>query len=64
MDRRPPGRRPTNWSRAVALAYESLDLSIDDDQSLYVLLPADETSANALDQLVGRRPGGLRSLAS
>ncbi|MEV6224542.1 helix-turn-helix transcriptional regulator [Nocardia fluminea] len=48
----------------LRLAYESLDLSVDDDQSLYVLLPADEASANALDQLVGRRPGGLRSLAS
>ncbi|MFF2395856.1 helix-turn-helix transcriptional regulator [Nocardia sp. NPDC058114] len=48
----------------LRLAYESLDLSIDDDQSLYVLLPADEASANALDQLVGRRPGGLRSIAS
>lgn len=48
----------------LRLAYESLDLSVDDDQSLYVLLPADEAGANALDQLVGRRPGGLRSLAS
>lgn len=48
----------------LRLAYESLDLSVDDDQSLYVLLPADEVSAKALDQLVGRRPGGLRSLAS
>ncbi|MEV6656483.1 helix-turn-helix transcriptional regulator [Nocardia fluminea] len=48
----------------LRLAYESLDLSVDDDQSLYVLLPADEASANALDQLDGRRPGGLRSLAS
>ncbi|MFD4460282.1 helix-turn-helix transcriptional regulator [Nocardia sp. NPDC058480] len=48
----------------LRLAYESLDLSIDDDQSLYVLLPADETSASALDQLVGRRPGGLRAIAS
>lgn len=48
----------------LRLAYESLDLSIDDDQSLYVLLPADEASAGALDQLVGRRPGGLRSIAS
>ncbi|MFC6011158.1 helix-turn-helix transcriptional regulator [Nocardia lasii] len=48
----------------LRLAYESLELSIDDDQSLSVLLPADEASARALDRLVGRRPGGLRAIAS
>ncbi|WP_280220907.1 helix-turn-helix transcriptional regulator, partial [Nocardia neocaledoniensis] len=48
----------------LRLAYESLDLSIDDDQSLYVLLPADEASATALDRLVGRPPRGLRAIAS
>ncbi|MGM7649275.1 helix-turn-helix transcriptional regulator [Nocardia sp. JW2] len=47
----------------LRLAYESLDLSIDDDQQLYVLLPADAASAAALDDLVGRRPGGLRAVA-
>lgn len=47
----------------LRLAYESLELSIDDDQSLYVLLPADAASAAALDGLVGRRPGGLRAVA-
>ncbi|GAD81583.1 helix-turn-helix domain-containing protein [Nocardia asteroides NBRC 15531] len=48
----------------LRLAYESLELSLDDDQSLYVLLPADEASATALDRLVGRHPGGLRAVAS
>ncbi|MFF0543168.1 helix-turn-helix domain-containing protein [Nocardia thailandica] len=48
----------------LRLAYETLDLSIDDDQSLSVLLPADEAGAGSLDRLVGRRPGGLRAVAS
>ncbi|KAF0846445.1 helix-turn-helix transcriptional regulator [Nocardia caishijiensis] len=47
----------------LRLAYESLDLSIDDDQQLSVLLPADAASAAALDDLLGRRPGGLRAVA-
>ncbi|WP_336081061.1 helix-turn-helix transcriptional regulator [Nocardia sp. SSK8] len=48
---------------ALRLAYESLELSVDDDQVLFVLLPADTASASALDALLGRRPGGLRAVA-
>ncbi|WP_040811514.1 helix-turn-helix domain-containing protein [Nocardia concava] len=48
----------------LRLAYETLHLSADDDQCLIVYLPADEATATALDRLVGRRPGGLRAVAS
>ncbi|MFI9509568.1 helix-turn-helix domain-containing protein [Nocardia sp. NPDC052566] len=47
----------------LRLAYETLHLSADDDQYLMIYLPADDTTAAALDQLVGRRPGGLRAVA-
>ncbi|WP_330249835.1 helix-turn-helix transcriptional regulator [Nocardia sp. NBC_00565] len=44
----------------LRLTYETLDLSADDDQQLLIYLPADESTATALDALAGRRPGGLR----
>ncbi|MVU81237.1 helix-turn-helix domain-containing protein [Nocardia sp. ET3-3] len=47
----------------LRLAYETLNLSADDDQFLMVYLPADDATAQALDRLVGRRPGGLRAVA-
>jgi hypothetical protein len=47
----------------LRLAYERLELSADDDQHLLVHLPADDASAAALDRLVDRRPGGLRSVS-
>ncbi|MEC3916351.1 helix-turn-helix domain-containing protein [Nocardia sp. CDC160] len=47
----------------LRLAYETLNLSADDDQFLMVYLPADDATATALDRLVGRRPGGLRAVA-
>ncbi|QGV80053.1 helix-turn-helix domain-containing protein [Streptomyces ficellus] len=47
---------------ALRLAYETLELPADDDQRLIVHLPADETTATALDRLTGRRPGALRSV--
>lgn len=47
----------------LRIAYESLQLSADDDQFILVLLPADDATAEALDRLVGRRPGGLRAVA-
>ncbi|MEC3952504.1 helix-turn-helix transcriptional regulator [Nocardia sp. CDC153] len=47
----------------LRLAYETLTLSADDDQFLMVYLPADDATAQALDRLVGRRPGGLRAVA-
>ncbi|AYF77404.1 XRE family transcriptional regulator [Nocardia yunnanensis] len=47
----------------LRLAYETLNLSADDDQYLMVYLPADDATATALDRLVGRRPGGLRAVA-
>ncbi|MFD6161272.1 helix-turn-helix domain-containing protein [Nocardia sp. NPDC060256] len=46
----------------LRLAYETLDLSADADQRLIVHLPADESTAAALDQLAGRRPGALRAV--
>lgn len=48
----------------LRLAYETLDLSADDNQQLIVYLPADESTAHALDALAGRRPGGLRAVSS
>jgi hypothetical protein len=47
----------------LRLAYETLDLSADDNQQLIVYLPADESTAHALDALAGRRPGGLRAVS-
>ncbi|AVT31955.1 transcriptional regulator [Plantactinospora sp. BC1] len=46
----------------VRLGYETLALT-DDQQRLVVQLPADAASAEALDRLLGRRPGQLRSVA-
>ncbi|WP_109528284.1 MULTISPECIES: helix-turn-helix domain-containing protein [Nocardia] len=47
---------------ALRLAFETLDLSADDDQQLLVYLPADAATATALDTLDGRRPGALRAV--
>ncbi len=47
---------------ALRLAYETLELSADDDQRLIVHLPADDATASALDTLTGRRPGALRAV--
>lgn len=48
---------------ALRLTYETLELSADDDQQLIVYLPADDVTADALDSLAGRRPGGLRAVS-
>lgn len=47
----------------LRLAFETLDLSADDDQRLIVHLPADPATAEALDRLTGHRPGNLRAVA-
>ncbi|WP_297614294.1 helix-turn-helix domain-containing protein [Nocardia sp.] len=47
----------------LRLAFESLELSADDDQRLIVQLPADDATAEALDRLIGRKPGSLRAVA-
>ncbi len=47
----------------LRLAYERLDLSADDEQYIQVHLPADESTAAAIDLLTGRRPGGLRAVS-
>lgn len=47
----------------LRLAYETLELSADDDQYLMVYLPADDATAAALDRLNGRVPGSLRAVA-
>ncbi|WP_174189242.1 helix-turn-helix transcriptional regulator [Nocardia barduliensis] len=47
----------------LRLAYESLELSADDDQRVIVYLPADDATAAALDALDGRRPGGLHAVS-
>ncbi|WP_433562605.1 helix-turn-helix transcriptional regulator [Nocardia sp. CA-151230] len=57
------GRLTHPESGPLRLAYETLNLSADDDQFLMVYLPADDATAQALDRLVGRRPGGLRAVA-
>ncbi|WP_169950451.1 helix-turn-helix domain-containing protein [Microbispora sp. H11081] len=46
----------------LRLAYETLDLSGDDSQSLIAYLPADDVTASRLDRLDGRRPGSLRAV--
>ena len=46
----------------LRLAYETLELA-GDQQRLVVAQPADADSAAALDRLLGRRPGSLRSVA-
>ncbi|MFX0575364.1 helix-turn-helix transcriptional regulator [Nocardia nepalensis] len=48
---------------SLRLTYETLELSADDDQQLIVYLPADDSTAAALDTLAGRRPGGLRAVS-
>ena len=67
--RRPVAVRSTGrrWLRhpevgPLRLAYETLEVA-DDQQRLVVQLPADAASTEALDRLLGRRPGGLRSVA-
>ncbi|MFG3708888.1 helix-turn-helix domain-containing protein [Micromonospora sp. NPDC047670] len=44
----------------LRLAYETLELPADDDQSLVVHLPADAATAAALDRLTSPQPAGLR----
>jgi hypothetical protein len=46
----------------LRLAYEILDLPDADEQRLVVHLPADATTAAALDRLNGRHPGALRAV--
>ncbi|MGC0313997.1 helix-turn-helix domain-containing protein [Kitasatospora acidiphila] len=46
----------------LRLAYETLNLPVEDDQRLLVHLPADDATAAALDRLAGRRPGALRAV--
>lgn len=46
----------------LRLDYETLDLPDAGDQTLVVLLPADDASAAALDRLSGLRPGALRAV--
>nr|WP_221332985.1 helix-turn-helix transcriptional regulator [Nocardia transvalensis] len=48
---------------SLRFAYERLDLSADDDQHILISLPADATTAAALDTLIGRRPGALRAVS-
>lgn len=48
----------------LRLSFEALDLGDRDNQRLLVYLPADAASSTALDQLAGRRPGGLRPVTS
>ncbi|GIF48164.1 helix-turn-helix protein [Asanoa ferruginea] len=47
----------------LRLAYETLDLSADDDQRLVVHLPADAATSAALDRLNSPRPQPLRLVA-
>ncbi len=47
----------------LRLAYETLALSADDDQQIIVQLPADQATADALDDLAGRHHGGLRAVS-
>ncbi|MFI6218816.1 helix-turn-helix transcriptional regulator [Nocardia brasiliensis] len=44
----------------LRLSYETLDLPADDDQQLFVYLPADESTAAALDELTGHYHVGLQ----
>jgi transcriptional regulator with XRE-family HTH domain len=48
----------------LRLAYETLRLPDGDGQRLVVYLPADDATSTALDELAGRRPGGLRAVDS
>ncbi|MFC8044530.1 transcriptional regulator [Nocardia sp. NPDC057353] len=46
----------------LRLRYETLDLPADDDQRLFIHLPADESTTAALDELAGRHRGELRAI--
>jgi transcriptional regulator with XRE-family HTH domain len=48
----------------LRLAYEILELPDPDEQRLVVQLPADNPTAAALDQLIGRQPSALRAVAA
>ncbi len=57
---RPPA--PVTFGRVSGnelLAYETLELSADDEQRLIVHLPADEVTTAALDRLNSQRPRAL-----
>jgi hypothetical protein len=43
----------------LRLSFEVLALP-DDDQRMVIYLPADDVSSVALDEIAGRKPGGLR----
>ncbi|NGM11308.1 helix-turn-helix domain-containing protein [Verrucosispora sp. CWR15] len=67
--RRPVAVQPSGvrWLRhpevgPLRLSYETLEIP-DDQQRLVVQQPTDADSAAALDRLLGRRPGSLRSVA-
>jgi transcriptional regulator with XRE-family HTH domain len=46
----------------LRLAYETLELSADDEQHIVAYLPADDATAAALDHLTGREPRALRAV--
>jgi len=48
----------------LRLRLEGLELADRDYQRMIVYLPADAASSAGLDRLVGRQPGGLRSITS
>ncbi len=48
----------------LRLAFETLELPGADGQSLVVYLAADAATAAGLDRLIGREPGGLRSVVA
>lgn len=48
----------------LRLAYETLDLADTDEPRLVVLLPADDATSAALDELTGRHPRALRASGS
>ncbi|WP_190819289.1 helix-turn-helix transcriptional regulator [Saccharopolyspora pogona] len=47
----------------LRLGFEVLEVSGTDDQRLIIYLPADDSTAAALDRLDGRHPGGLRAVS-
>lgn len=47
----------------LRLDYETLDLPADDDQQLFVYLPADDATATALDTIAGRHSGALHAIS-
>ncbi|MBB4935102.1 hypothetical protein F4561_005996 [Lipingzhangella halophila] len=48
----------------LRLAYETLDVADTDEPRLVVLLPADDATSAALDELTGRSPRALRAFSS